>query len=123
MSTLEAQSSISSSRRVARNAWLIHIVLILTSALFLFPLLWLVSTSLKPLNETMRQPPTWIPSHIQWQNYKNAILYGSDKLGYIPFLAYVRNTLLVSVLSVSGTLVSNALVAYAFARPRWPGRD
>lgn len=106
-----------------KNAWLVHLALILLSALFIFPLLWLISTSLKPIEETMRQPPTWIPSHILWKNYPEAFTYQSDKLGYIPFLVYGRNTLLISILAVSGTVISNALVAYAFARLRWPGRD
>src|SRR5437660_9748495 len=77
-----------------RNAWLVHLALIVLSVVFIFPLFWLISTSLKPLSETMKMPPTYIPSHIQWGNYVRAITYGSDKLGYIPFLVYARNTLL-----------------------------
>lgn len=104
-------------------AWLIHVALILCSILFIFPLVWLVSTSLKPIGETMRQPPTLIPSVVQWHNYKDAFVYESDKLGYIPFLVYGRNTLMLCILCVAGTVTSNAMVAYAFARLRWPGRD
>lgn len=106
-----------------RHAWLVHLVLVLASVAFLFPLFWLVSTSLKPIEETMRQPPTFFPAHPQWHNYRDAFVYGADKLGYIPFLIYGRNTLLLCILGVAGTVVSNALVAYAFARLRWPGRD
>jgi multiple sugar transport system permease protein len=101
----------------------VHLVLVLASVAFLFPLFWLVSTSLKPIEETMRQPPTFFPAHPQWHNYRDAFVYGADKLGYIPFLIYGRNTLLLCILGVAGTVVSNALVAYAFARLRWPGRD
>jgi multiple sugar transport system permease protein len=106
-----------------KNAWLVHLVLIALSIVFAFPLLWLVSTSLKPITETMRTPPTLIPSHWLWINYPRAFTYGADKLGFIPFLVYGRNTLLLAILTVSGTVFSNALVAYAFARLRWPGRD
>lgn len=106
-----------------RNAWLLHIVLIVASVAFLFPLLWLVSTSLKPIEETMRVPPTLWPAHPQWHNYRDAFIYGADQVGYIPFLVYGRNTLLLCILTVTGTVVSNAIVAYAFARLRWPGRD
>src|SRR5579863_296371 len=106
-----------------RNAWLVHLVLIAASIVFLMPLLWMISTSLKLPEETMSEPPKWIPSHIQWGNYPAAFMYGRDTLGYIPFLLYARNTLLLCVLTVSGTVLSNALVAYAFARLRWPGRD
>lgn len=106
-----------------KNAWLVHLVLIALSILFAFPLLWLISTSLKPITETMRTPPTFIPSRWLWINYPRAFTYGADKLGFIPFLVYGRNTLILAILTVSGTVLSNALVAYAFARLRWPGRD
>jgi multiple sugar transport system permease protein len=113
------------SDRVASRprTWLIHLVLIAGSIVFLFPMLWLVSTSLKPIEETMRQPPTLWPAHPQWHNFHDAWVYGSDQLGYIPFLVYGRNTLLLCILGVAGTVFSNAMVAYAFARMRWPGRD
>ena len=83
----------------------------------------MLSTSLKPIGETMNNPPRWIPSHILWGNYSEAIRYHSTELGYIPFLVYARNTLIVTVLSVGGAVFSNALVAYSFARIKWPGRD
>ncbi len=111
------------TRRDGGKNALTHLVLIAMSLIFIFPLAWLVSTSLKPIGETMQQPPTWIPSHVQWHNYRDAFMYGSDQLGYIPFLLYGRNTLILCVLGVAGTVVSNALVAYSFARLRWPGRD
>ena len=106
-----------------RNAGLIHGVLIALSLVFALPLLWMISTSLKPIEETMRTPPVWIPMHPLFRNYPKAFTFDSDKLGYIPFLVYGRNTLLISILCVAGTVISNALVAYSFARLRWPGRD
>ena len=102
---------------------LTHIVLLSLSIIFAFPLIWLISTSLKPIAETMKDPPSIIPSTFEWHNYKDAFVYGADKLGYIPFLLYGRNTLVICLLAVSGTVISNALVAYSFARLRWPGRD
>ena len=109
--------------RARWNTVLLQIVLIVLSVLFVFPLLWMVSTALKPITETMRVPPVWIPSHVQWYNFKDAFTYGADKLGYIPFLVYGRNTLILCILTVSGTVISSALAAYAFARLNWPGRD
>ncbi len=106
-----------------KNAIPLHIILILLSVIFAFPLVWLVLTSVKPIAETMKTPIVWLPSHWEWFNYPKAFTYNSDKLGYIPFLVYGRNTLMLAVLTVSGTVISNALVAYGFARLRWPGRD
>lgn len=113
----------SEPQKQPRNAWMIHLVLMALSLLFLFPLLWMISTALKPIEQTMKQPPVWIPSPIEWHNFKDAFIYNSDKLGYIPFLVYGRNTLIICILAVSGVVCSNSLVAYAFARMRWPLRD
>jgi multiple sugar transport system permease protein len=85
--------------------------------------MWMISTSLKPETLAMKEPPVWIPPHIQWHNYWDAIKFNSEALGYIPFLVYARNTLVICFLVVSGTVFSNALVAYSFARLKWPGRD
>ena len=102
---------------------LTHVALIVFSLIFVFPLLWMISTSLKEIKDTMSDQIVWIPKNIQWQNYPAAFMYQADKLGYIPFLIYARNTLLVCILTVSGTVTSCALVAYSFARLKWPGRD
>lgn len=101
----------------------VQILLLGLSAVFLFPFLWLLSTALKPIEETMTQPPTWIPSEWQWDNFRQAIIRGHESLGYYPFLVYARNTVVLCLLTVSGTVFSNALVAYSFARLRWPGRE
>jgi multiple sugar transport system permease protein len=101
----------------------IHVVLVALSIVFLIPLVWMISTSLKPIELTMTKPPVWIPPHALWHNYPDAFNYGSSKLGYIPFLLYSRNTILLCILVVTGTVASTAVVAYSFARLRWPGRD
>jgi multiple sugar transport system permease protein len=101
----------------------IQVVLVALSVVFVLPLVWMLSTSLKPIQETLVTPPRWIPSSLQWHNYPDAILYGRKELGYIPLLVYARNTLVIAVLSVIGAVASNSLVAYSFARLRWPGKD
>jgi multiple sugar transport system permease protein len=100
-----------------------HIALVVLSLIFFMPLLWMLSTSVKPIEETMKTPPQWIPSQFLWGNYPKAIEYRKEELGYIPFLVYARNTLLVTVLTVMGAVISNTLVAYSFARMKWKGRD
>jgi len=72
----------------------------------------------------MQMPPTWIPHPFEWHNYLKAFMYHSDSAtGEIPFLEYGCNTVILAILTVSGAVCSNALVAYAFARLRWKGRD
>lgn len=109
-------------QRMVRNL-LIHTVLIALSAMFMLPLLWMISTAVKPLDQTMASPPVWVPSEPQWDNFAKAFNYNSEELGYIPFLAYGQNTLFVTILAVIGAVISNSLVAYSFARIPWKGRE
>ncbi len=111
------------SKRNRLTTILIHVVLVTLSFVFLFPFLWMLDTAIKPINETMKQPPVWIPEKFEFHNFWDAISYGSDKLGYVPFVVYAQNTLLLCILVVVGTILSNSIVAYSFARLRWPGRD
>src|SRR5262245_11469946 len=101
----------------------VHTTLIVLGLVFVSPLLWMILTAIKPIQETMTSPPTLLPSKALWGNFPAAITYRSEELGYVPFLVYGRNTLLITLLSVTGAVCSNALVAYAFARLKWPGRD
>lgn len=94
-----------------------YAALVVLAVAFLAPLAWMVSTSLKPLNETMTLPPRWIPSVIQWQNYPDAI----REMRY--FWRYAGNSLLICILTVAGTVTSSALAAYGFSRVEWRGRD
>lgn len=96
---------------------LVWIALLTLGTLFLLPFGWMVSTSLKPLAETMSVPPRWLPSSPQWHNYPDAM----KAMG--PFWIYARNTLLLATLNVVGTVLSSALVAYGFSRIDWRGRD
>ena len=92
-------------------------LLLAGATLFALPFFWMLSTSLKPLNETMAIPPVWWPSHLLWRNYPETIA----TMGH--FWLFVWNTVYVCLLSVTGCVLSSALVAYGFSRIDWPGRD
>jgi multiple sugar transport system permease protein len=92
-------------------------MLVIAGVAFLAPFAWMLSTSLKPLNETMTLPPRWLPSSPQWRNYPDAIA----GMGY--FWRYTANTLYLCVMCVAGTVASSALAAYGFSRVEWKGRD
>lgn len=102
-----------STRHLISRA-LVTIILGLVAILFLAPLLWMVSSSLKPLSDVFS--PAWIPDPVAWENYP-------DALSSSPFGIYFRNTLLITVLSTIGAMLSTSAVAYSFARLNWPGRD
>jgi multiple sugar transport system permease protein len=169
-------------------------LLLAGSVVFLFPLAWLVLTSLKPIEQTMTMPPTWLPrSHFatlagrrlevtldyfvpgsnawhvtersptkmlarplatgfvpadrvdtrlapRWENYRIALATmggrsveeaqgtvqahetGVGRDAAVPFWLFLGNTLLVCMLGCVGAVLSNALIAYGFARVRWRGR-
>jgi len=91
-------------------------ILIALSVLFVFPLYWLVSTSLKPSDQILRWPPVWIPHPINWSSYPDAVRFE-------PFFTYVGNTLIYCVVTLIGTVISSSLVAYGFARINWPEKN
>jgi ABC-type glycerol-3-phosphate transport system permease component len=95
----------------------LHVVLIGLGVLFIAPLLWLVSTSLKRSGTEMVYPPQWIPHPIMWSNYKTALF------DLQPFLLYLRNTATVATGVTIGDVLVTSLAGYAFARLRFPGRN
>lgn len=104
-------------RRPLRNLLGLTILqLLLTVALVLFmvPFAWMILSSLKASTEVFATK--WIPEQPRWQNYV-------DVFTMVPFARFLLNSAIVVVLAVVGTVVSSALVAYSFARLRWPGRD
>lgn len=115
---MKSQHSVVTAQKV-----IVQIALIILSVVFLFPFAWLLLTAVKPIGETMSVPIKWIPSQFMWGNFKDAAIYGHETLGYYPFLVYAVNTVVICALIVAGTVASNSIVAYAFARLRWPGRE
>jgi multiple sugar transport system permease protein len=170
-------------------------LLLAGSVVFLFPLAWLILTSLKPIEQTMTMPPTWVPrayyaeingqrlevtrdfylpasnawqvtersatkiiarplakaivpatdieSQIEprWRNYRDALATmggksieevegsvspqrtGLSRDAKVSFWTFLGNTLTICLLGCLGTVLSNALIAYGFAKIRWKGRD
>jgi ABC-type glycerol-3-phosphate transport system permease component len=93
------------------------LLLILPGALaFLAPFFWMVSTSLKDPKLVYLFPPQIIPDPVRWDNYPSA-------LTRLPFELYLRNTVLITASASLGTLLTASLVAFGFARLRFPGRD
>lgn len=93
-----------------------HIVLIFFSFLFSFPFLWMLFTALKTPQEIIRGVDSFFPTNPQWSNFSNAI-------SQIPFLLYLKNSLIIVVLVMIGTLFSATTAAYAFAKLKWRGRE
>jgi multiple sugar transport system permease protein len=94
---------------------LAYVLLIVVAALYLLPLAWMLSVSLKPDAELLQ--PNIIPEHPQVGAFGQVMRSES-----FDFLLYARNTLIIAVLSLVGMVLSSAIAAYGFARIRFPGR-
>lgn len=83
--------------------------------LFMIPLLWMFSTSLKSRQEIFAWPPDWIPTSPQWFNYASAF----EKY---PLARFMLNSAFLVIANTIGELISVPLIAFAFARLRFPGK-
>jgi multiple sugar transport system permease protein len=91
-------------------------VLILLSIVFLFPLAWMIATSLKTNTEVLSNPIAFFPATPQWGNYPaviTALNYWQETL----------NTLIMALGVTLGQILLSAMAGYAFARLRFFGRD
>jgi ABC-type glycerol-3-phosphate transport system permease component len=93
-----------------------YATLIAVAIILVLPLYWMLSTALKTPAQTFALPPEWIPNPIQWQNF--AMVFQE-----VPFGRFIINTFILVGLNVLGELVAVSLVAYGFARLRFPGRS
>ena len=105
-----------------QNVWtilkklILYILLTAASVIMCFPLFWMISSSLKTIEETNSPGIIWIPDQPTLNAYID-ILHNSD------FVRSYFNSVFFVVLALAGTLLSIAAVAYAFSRIKWPGRD
>lgn len=117
-----ASSSRVESRKAARRvratvgalAW--HIILSAFALVLIAPLVWLISTSLKEQGAIFKLPPEWIPNPVRLQNYPEALTAQ-------PFARFFTNTMIITVLSTLGTVITASMAAYSFARLRFPLRS
>ncbi|KWX74435.1 sugar ABC transporter permease [Paenibacillus riograndensis] len=95
---------------------ILHVVLTLGAIIMIFPFLWTVSSSLKDISQIFLVPPAWIPNPVKWSNYM-------DSLTAMPFGRAYWNSFYITGLSVSATLLTASMAAYAFAKIRFPGAN
>lgn len=116
-STFPEKKKQASPRITGRNI-VLYAIMIGVSAIFLLPLVWMISTSLKTNAEAYTWPPVLIPSVLRWENYPEAWNYQNTQ-----FTRWTLNTIFITVMVMVGVLLSSTLCAYGFARIRFPGRN
>lgn len=94
----------------------ISLVLLIMGVLMIAPLIWLITTSLTEPTEAFALPPRWVPVPFSLENFTYVV-------DLIPIGRMALNSLLVSVISVVGSLLTASLAAYGFSRIKFRGRD
>ncbi len=98
-----------------RHKFVVHLLLASGIISMLLPFLWMISTSLKPINEVFLTPPTLIPSKIVFSSYRKA-------LEIVPMLRYFMNTFIIVFGRIGGEVFVSAMVAFGFARFEFKGK-
>ncbi|MDO7905741.1 carbohydrate ABC transporter permease [Paenibacillus sp. JX-17] len=102
-------------RRPSVRTLFIYALLLAGTVLFLLPLWWMISTSLKSMPEIAQYPPTFVPQQVHWDNYIRTWQAA-------PFTRYTLNTLMLTFFAVTGNVLVNSFVAYGFAKIRFSGK-
>jgi multiple sugar transport system permease protein len=98
-------------------------LLALFSIFVLVPFAVMLSTSLKAENQLYVWPIQWIPDPTLWENYGQAFVELSRIAPGLTFWRIMGNTLFITILAMTAELIAVSLVAYGFARFRFPGRN
>ncbi len=111
-------------RRGLLKTLYIYGALFVYAVLFLLPFYWMLNTSLKEPLRVFQIPPDWYPNPVVFRNYLDAwINERTDIAAEIPVYNYAKNTVIITVNGVIATTFSSALIAYAFARMDFPGKQ
>ncbi len=95
---------------------IIILLLSLMGITMVLPFYWMIITSLKTPLEAIQFPPTWFPHHLRFRNYIEA-------WKQVPFPRYFLNTIIITVATLAGVLITSSLAAYSFASMQYRGRN
>lgn len=106
-----------SARKLPGPAQSFRLVTLAFGALLMVtPFLYMLSTSFKGQQYVLKLPPQFIPDPATLSNYERTLLRGD-------FGHYFANSLIVAVVSTTLAVLLSAMMAYGFARYRFPGRE
>lgn len=101
----------------ARGARAAQYALMATAALFaVFPLYWMLASSLKPADELQQLPPTWVPAEPVVAAYRAVF-------EVLPFARAILNSFVIAGGTTAGIVVTSLMAGYVFAKYRFRGRD
>jgi ABC-type glycerol-3-phosphate transport system permease component len=114
--TISTRHSVRTRAVHALGRTILYLVIAAGALIFCFPFLWMVTTSVKPADQMLLMPPVWIPRELVFENYVRPFQN-------LPFDMFFRNSFIITALGVLGAVSASSIVAFGFARLRWPGRD
>ncbi len=103
-------------RRIDWRSLFFYVILTAASAFFLFPMVWMAGTSLKTVEEVGQPQLSLLPAVPQWENYSKLFQDANFYQAY-------GNSIFIVALVLLGTVSSISLVAFAFSRLEWKGRN
>jgi len=96
--------------------WLVIAALVIGGIAMVFPIFWLISTSLRPAPELLLVPPRLLPIEWTLDNYAKAFASA-------PMLLYLWNSFVFAVVSTVFILVTSTMAGYIFAKFKFPGNN
>ncbi|HSK68646.1 MAG TPA: carbohydrate ABC transporter permease [Candidatus Limnocylindria bacterium] len=118
----QAPKSIAKRRKPNRSRGgdaVIYLMLALTALVMVFPLVFAVAASLKPLDELFRFPPRLFPVNPTFDNFADLVVTMGQS--WVPFGRYLTNTVLITLVGTAGHLVIASMAAFVLAKYDFPG--
>ena len=109
------------SIRLSVSRILVYLLVILLVLFTSLPLIYVVSTAFKPLDELLRFPPIFFVRKPTMDNFRDLLFATSSSS--VPFLRYVVNSIFVSVATVLATIVISSIAAYSLVKLELPFKN
>lgn len=103
-------------RKLSAGQIITFVLLTIGAFSMILPFFWMVSTSIKTTGETLAIPPVWLPENWQWSNYEKALTMA-------PFEQYFINSVIITLSSTIGEVITSILAAFAFSKLQFFGKN
>lgn len=111
--------SVKTHEKIRAGQVITMILVILGGLIMIYPLLWMVMSSLKENNEIFNNASSLIPKEFHFENYAN----GWRGFAKISFATFFKNSFFISGIGTIGSVFSSAFIAFGFARLKFKGRN
>lgn len=110
-------------KREKRETYIRFTIGLVLTVIYLIPLYWMVTTSVKPVEQIFQKPPVLFPSEFQIDSYKQIFGIPSDRAEiYINALVYLKNSLIIASATMLLTMLMAIPAAYALSRFKFRGQ-